>query len=305
MSIDPRRLLTFREVARQGSFSRAAEELSLTQSAVSQQVSALERQLGTRLLDRGPGGLRLTPPGEQLLEHASAISDRLALADTQLAEEVATERRELRVGAFPSVLATIVPAAVSAVVATTPELEVTITEGSTDVLAGGVRDGSLHLAVCFQDAHAPRREHPGTRRHDLFTEPMVAALPPTHRLRRRRSIALADLADDRWTAASRDGLIARACVRAGFTPRIAYLSRDPLSIRAIIAAGLAVSITPRLLAGHLHGVHIAKLREEPARRDIYALLPDTGARATDEQLVAALTDAEASRAMEPRGPGRA
>lgn len=291
--MDPRRLLTFREVARQRSFSRAAETLSLTQSAVSQQVAALERQLGTRLLDRGPGGLRLTSPGERLLAHAGAIADRLTLADAQIAEEVAAERRELRVGAFPSALATIVPAAVSALLATVPDLQVSVTEGRTDALAGGVRDGSLHLAVAFQDAHAASHEHPGTRRHELFTEPMVAALPPRHRLRRRDTIALSDLAHDPWTAPSRDGLIARACARAGFTPRIAYLSSDPLSIRAIIAAGLAVTITPRLLAPHLHGVHLAAVQDEPARRDVYALLPDTGARTTDEQLIAALADAAA------------
>jgi DNA-binding transcriptional LysR family regulator len=294
MSMDPRRLLTFREVARRHSFSRAAEALSLTQSAVSQQVAALERQFGTRLLERRPGGLRLTSPGEQLLEHASAIADRLALADTQIAEEVAAERRELRVGAFPSVLATIVPAAVSALLATEPDLQVGVTEGGTDALARGVRDGSLHLAVAFQDAHAPRREHPGIRRHDLFTEPMVAALPPHHRLRLRDAIALPDLARDPWTAPSPDGLIARACARAGFTPRFAYLSSDPLSIRAIIAAGLAVTITPRLLAGHLHGVHICPVRDEPARRDVYALLPETGARTTDERFVAALAEAAAA-----------
>jgi DNA-binding transcriptional LysR family regulator len=295
MAMDPRRLLTFREVARQRSFSRAAENLSLTQSAVSQQVAALERQLGTRLLDRRPGGLRLTSPGEQLLEHASAIADRLTLADAQIAEEVAAERRELRIGAFPSVLATIVPAAVSSLLATAPDLQVSVTEGRTAELARGVRDGSLHLAVAFQDAHAARQEHPDTRRHDLFTEPMVAALPPHHRLRSRDPIELSDLADDPWTAASRDGLIARACARAGFTPRIAYLSSDPLSIRAIIAAGLAVALTPRLLATHLHGVHITTVQDQPAQRDVYAMLPDTGARTTDEQLIAALADAASTR----------
>jgi DNA-binding transcriptional LysR family regulator len=306
MPIDPRRLLTFREVARQRSFSRAAEELSLTQSAVSQQVAALERQLATRLLDRRPGGLQLTPPGRQLLEHAGAIADRLTLADIQIAEQVAAERRELRIGAFPSALATIVPTAVSALLATEPDLQVSVTEGRTDQLASGVRDGSLHLAVAFQDAHAARREHPGTHRHDLFTEPMVASLPPAHRLRGRDPIDLAELAQDPWTAATRDGLVTRACARAGFTPRIAYLSSDPLSIRAIIAAGLAVALTPRLLADHLHGIHIttgihiATLRDQPAQRDVYALLPETGARTTDEQLIAALQHA----AVEP-GIGRA
>jgi DNA-binding transcriptional LysR family regulator len=300
MPIDPRRLLTFREVALRRSFSRAAESLSLTQSAVSQQVAALERQLGTRLLDRRPGGLALTAPGERLLGHARAVAERLALADTQLAEELAAERRELRVGAFPSVLATIVPAAVSALLKGDPDLRVSVTEGRTDELARGVRDGSLHLAVAFQDAHADRREHSGIRRHDLFTEPMVAALPPRHRLRRREAIDLRDLASDPWTVASRDGLTARACARAGFTPQIAYLSSDPLSIRAIIAAGLAVSLTPRLLADQLHGVHIADVEGEPARRDVYALLPDSGARPIDERLIEALSPRRAARAPRRR-----
>jgi molybdate transport repressor ModE-like protein len=103
--VDPRRVLTFREVARLGSFSRAAEALSLTQPAVSQQVAALERQAGAQLLERGPGGLSLTPAGELLLQHADVVADRLDLAAGQLAELVAHAARELRIGAFPSALA--------------------------------------------------------------------------------------------------------------------------------------------------------------------------------------------------------
>src|SRR5688500_300015 len=106
MQLDSRRVLTFRAVARERSFSRAAEELRLTQSAVSQQVAALERQLGVRLLHRGRGGVRLTAAGETLLAHASALAERLDLAGAQLAELADEERRELRVGAFPSALAT-------------------------------------------------------------------------------------------------------------------------------------------------------------------------------------------------------
>src|SRR5919109_554096 len=147
--LDPRRLLTFREVARRGSFSRAAEALALTQPAVSQQVAALEREVGTELLRRGPGGPALTETGELLLAHADALSDRLRAADAQLAA----------------------------------------------------------------------------------------------------------LAEDTWTAPSREHLVRRACVAAGFEPRIDYVTRDPLAIGGLISAGLAVSLTPRLLAGRLEGVH--------------------------------------------------
>src|SRR5918994_177491 len=99
--IDPRRLLTFREVARLGSFSRAGEALALTQPAVSQQVAALERQLGVRPLDRGPGGPVPTEVGALLLAHADAVAERLAQAGEQVAERVASERATLRAGAFP------------------------------------------------------------------------------------------------------------------------------------------------------------------------------------------------------------
>jgi DNA-binding transcriptional LysR family regulator len=286
--LDPRRLLTFRAVAEHGSFSRAADALSLTQSAVSQQVAALERELGVGLIERRRGGLRLTPAGERLLLHARAIAERLALADTQLAELAAEERHELRIGAFPSALATIVPAAVAALLLETPDLDVSVREGRTPDLVTAVRDGALHVAVTFQDAAEPRREHAGTRRAELFAEPMMAVLPPRHRLARRRSVELTELAGDAWTMPSRDGLIARACERAGFAPRIAYLSSDPLSIRAIVAAGLAVTLTPRLLAGQLQGVRIAEVRGEPARRALYALTPDSGVRPLDERLLTRL-----------------
>src|SRR3954470_11473265 len=103
--VDARRLLTFREVARARSFSAAARALALTQPAVSQQVAALERQLGVRLLDREPGGLRLTEAGTVALEHADAIAGRLALAGTQLGELAGAGRTTVRVGAFPSALA--------------------------------------------------------------------------------------------------------------------------------------------------------------------------------------------------------
>ena len=175
--LDPRRLLTFREVARLGSFSRAAEELSLTQPAVSQQILSLERQLGIRLIDRGPGGLGLTDAGALLLQHADAVSGRLRLATEQLGALVGEERRHLAVGAFPSAIATIVPEVIVRMRAAEPELEVTVAEGAMEELVAAVRDGTLHLALLFQDAAAPRRDHEDVERHDLFEEPMVAALP--------------------------------------------------------------------------------------------------------------------------------
>src|ERR687888_2695166 len=99
--LDPRRLLTFREVVHQRSFSRAGDALALTQPAVSQQVAALERQLGVKLLERGPGGPTPTDAGALLLAHADAVADRLAQAGEQIPELAQTERGAPRVGTFP------------------------------------------------------------------------------------------------------------------------------------------------------------------------------------------------------------
>ena len=278
-------MLSFREVARQQSFSRAAEALSMTQSAVSQQIAALEQQLGVSLMRRGRGGVRLTLAGERLLEHAAALADRVELASVQLAELAAAEHQKLRIGAFPSALATLVPAAVGRLTSRMPHLDLQLREGRLAELAEAVRSGELHAAVCFQDASAPRREHEGTRRHELFDEPMVIALPPRHRLARRKSLSLADLSSERWTAASRDGLIVRACHDAGFAPRVTIQTSDPLAIGALVRAGLAVTLIPQLLAEHVPGVRILPVNGQPPRRTVYALLPDHGARPLDFQLL--------------------
>src|SRR5918992_5259373 len=97
--LDPRRLLTFRAVALQRSFSRAAEALSLSQPAVSQQVAALERQLGTPLLDRRPGGLVLTAAGRLLLEHAEAVAGHPRRAGAPAVGLGGAQRRAPRGGA--------------------------------------------------------------------------------------------------------------------------------------------------------------------------------------------------------------
>src|ERR671926_466206 len=110
--MDPRRLLTFRTVAHERSFSRAAERLSRSQPSVSSQIALLETEVGVRLFERGRRGLRLTRAGETLLEHADHVAWRLELADTQLAALAGGRRARVRVGCFPPAMAGLVPAAI-------------------------------------------------------------------------------------------------------------------------------------------------------------------------------------------------
>jgi DNA-binding transcriptional LysR family regulator len=292
--LDPRRLLTFREVANRRSFSRAAEALALTQPAVSQQVAALERQLGARLLDRGPGGPAPTAAGELLLAHADAIADRLAQADAQLAELVGAERETLRVGAFPSALASIVPEAIAELRSEQPGLQIEAREGSAEENGAAVAIGALHVAVCFQDAAAPPHRPDGTERHEIGEEAMLAMLPESHPLAGRRSIELAALAEETWTAPSREHLVHRACVAAGFEPKIAFVSRDPLAIRELVAGGHAVTLAPELLARGLSGVAYVPLDDAVPRRSLYALTAASGVRPAARAFVAALERAVVS-----------
>jgi DNA-binding transcriptional LysR family regulator len=289
--IDPRRLLTFREVAHRGSFSRAAEALALTQPAVSQQVAALERQLGVRLLDRGPGGPRPTEVGALVLAHADAVAERLAQAGEQVAERVSAERATLRAGAFPSALGSIVPTAVARLREDAPDLQIEVVEGSAADNGAAVADGTLHVAVCFQDAAVERHEPSGTERHDLGEEPMLAMLSASHPLAGEERVALRALADETWTAPSRDHLVRRACVDAGFEPRIAFVCRDPLAIGGLVARGLAVTLIPQLLAGRLPGVAMLPLRDAVPRRHLYALTPAAGTRPAALAFVDALAAA--------------
>src|ERR1700750_391908 len=113
--MDPRRVLTFRAVAHQRSFSRAARDLALSQPSVSNQVAALERELGVRLLLREPGGIELTAEGEILLVHADAIAERWRHAGPQLEAAATDHRAGLRVGAFPPALPGVIPAAINRV----------------------------------------------------------------------------------------------------------------------------------------------------------------------------------------------
>jgi DNA-binding transcriptional LysR family regulator len=291
--MDSRRLLTFRAVARQRSFSQAARGLSLSQPSVSQQVAALEREIGARLLDRRPGGLQLTRAGAVLLEHADAIAERLQLAEAQLAEIAGAERSTLAIGAFPTALATLVPAAMARL----GNARVIVEEGAARTLEERVRSGALHLAVSFQDAARPRREPAGLERRDLVRETFLVALASGHRLAGRDRVPLAELADEAWTAPSADGIVVRACRAAGFEPRLTSITRDQLAIRALVARGLAVALVPGLLADAFRDLPLRPLAGAPPERDVYVLLPPGGRHPLAGDAVAAL----ASAAGELRG----
>ena len=257
----------------------------------------LEREIGARLLERAPGGLRLTREGEILLEHADAIAERFELARTQLAAVAEGQRARLRIGAFPTALAGFVPAAIARVRLSHPDTKVVVDEGTSE-LAARVRSGELHLAIAFQDSARPRQEPPGLERRDLFREQFMVALASDHRLAERSEVSLADLSEDDWTAASTDGLIVGACRAAGFEPNLVSITHDQLAIRALIARGLVVTLAPQLLAEAFKDLVLRPIAGTVPSRDVYALLPPGGRHPLVAPTLAAL-DTTALELQEP------
>lgn len=272
--MDPRRLLTFRTVAHERSFSRAAETLSLSQPSVSHQIALLETETGVRLLDRGRGGLRLTRAGEVLLEHADHLAWRLQLADSQIAQLAEQHREQVRVGAFPTALASFVPSAIARLRTAHSDAQVRLSEITAANLEPRLLAGEFDVAVGYQDAAADRREIPGAERTDLFQETFLVGLPPNHRLARSTTpISLAKLAKDNWIVPSTEGFLIQACRDAGFDPRIVAVTSDPLATRGLITRGLGVGWVASLLTHDSAGPAIRPVKDPIRRRDIYAVLP--------------------------------
>jgi DNA-binding transcriptional LysR family regulator len=274
--MDPRRLMVFRAVAHERSFSRAAEAMSLSQPSVSHQIALLETEIGVRLFDRdrGRAGLRLTHAGTVLLEHADHVGWRLQLADTQIAAVAREHRDHLRLGSFPTALAGFVPAAIRRLRATDGGLRVLLSEVTQDRLEPRFLGGEFDVALGYQDASAERRELPGAERIDLLQDTFLVGMSPQHPLAGPTTpVALSAFAEDDWIVPSTDGFLIQACRDAGFEPRVVATTRDPLTTRGLIARGLGVGWVPTLLLDDYGGVATRPIVEPTGRRDIYALLP--------------------------------
>ena len=297
--MDSRRLLTFRAVAHARSFSRAAEQMSLTQPSVSHQIALLETEIGVRLLDRGRGGLRLTEAGAVLLEHADHVAWRLELADTQLASLAGERREHIRLGAFPTALASFVPSAVARLRLAHDDLRVRLGEVTPSNLEARLLGGDFDVAISYQDATTERRELSGAERIDLMPDTFLIGLPPEHRLAGPTApVSLKELAEDDWILASTEGFLVQACREVGFDPRIAATTSEPLATRGLILRGIGVGWVPSLLVADYAGVAIRPVREPIRRRDIYALLPPGDRHPRARQVIDALVETATDFAAE-------
>jgi DNA-binding transcriptional LysR family regulator len=247
LGVELRHLAALEAIAEHGSFGRAAAALGYTQSAVSQQIATLERLVGPRLIERpgGPRPVELTEAGRLLLRHAEAIVARLQAARADMEALQSGEAGTLRVGAFQSAGARILPELLRRYTAAWPQVQIRLEEAEDESLLAQIEDGGLDLAFVMLPVPGAAIETV-----DLVRDPYVlltqadsplarASGPPTFReigampLVGYRTCLGGQQVEDRLRA-------------AGVEPRMAFRSDDNATLQAMVAAGMGIALVPRL-----------------------------------------------------------
>jgi DNA-binding transcriptional LysR family regulator len=249
--LDLRRLKVLREVARRGSFSAAATELMFSPSAVSQQIAQLEREVGMSLVERKSNGIAMTPAGELLLGHANAILARATDAEEELRQLGEGTIGRLRVAAFASATAALLPDVIPAFRSAHPRVEITLVEQDRKESLEGLRQGELDLAVVFAPSESALE---GVLEMPLLDERIDVLLPLNHRLAGAPTVTLEELCDEPWADCSGEP-VRDQFGALGVEPNVVFLSDHHRVVEGIVAAGVAIAFVPRLA-------------QPPARRDV-------------------------------------
>ena len=247
--LDVRRLRLLRELAHRGTIAAVAEALTFSPSAVSQQLSVLEREAGVPLLERTGRRVALTPAGRNLVRHAEAVLERLELATAELVDARQGLAGPLRIGTFPSAARAVVPGALLALAREHPGLEPMVAEMDPAGVADALRAGELDVALVHDYDFVPSADEPGLATEALFTEAMYLAsaaddgpAPAGDPVAARR--------DSPWIMGTPGTLCrtmaVRACEAAGFTPRVRHQVDEFATVLALVAAGQGVALVPRL-----------------------------------------------------------
>jgi len=271
------RLRVLKEVAYRGSFSGAADALSYTQSAISQQIATLEAEAGMALLERHPRGVSLTAAGQTLVGHAEGILARLEAADAALSAIAGLRGGRLRMASFPTAGATLMPLAIATFRASYPDVELTLAEGEPEDIVPRLRAGELDLALLFEFAGETAVRGDMTC-VELLEDPMYLALPREHRLAAKSELRLHDLSGESWVQTSRSSPCARHVVRschaAGFEPSVSFESDDYQTVQGLVAAGVGVALIPELaLSVVREDIVTRSLSPRPPVRQVIAAAP--------------------------------
>lgn len=259
----------FLEVARQRSFTRAAEHLHMAQPALSQQMKNLEQELGTDLFIRGRKETQLTAAGKALLPRAEALLAQAEAARMVVADVAQLRGGRLVIAAIPSVSACLLPKVIERFGKDHDGIALQLIEESSEAVAESVESGLADIG--FLQPPVSKRAF---ETQSVITEPFVLLAARSHRVARLKDVRLRQVADEPfifYKGRARDAAL-EACRRADFAPRIACESGELETIRALVAAGLGVAVVPQLAASSLpKGIHSVPIREPKMERQIAAV----------------------------------
>jgi DNA-binding transcriptional LysR family regulator len=275
--ISSRRLAILVEVAHAGTVAAAAEALGYTPSALSQQLRALEQEVGAPVVERRGRRIALTQAGQVLVARGEAILEAIHAAEAEVEAIAGLRAGRLRLGWFSTAGALLVPRAIAAFRARHPGIELVLEEGDPEECARRLREGELDLAVVYE-FHGDSSLPPDLRLTRLLVDRLHIALPPGHRLARRKLVRMRDLADDTWIQGVRQGptvdTLPAAAREAGFEARIAFQTDDPLAWQGLVAVGVGVGVVPQLtLPVARPDITIRALDAPSLVRDVFAALP--------------------------------
>jgi DNA-binding transcriptional LysR family regulator len=283
--LELRRLRLLRELHRRGTIAAVADALAFTPSAVSQQLGMLEREAGTRLLERVGRGVRLTDAGLLLVDHADALLDRAERAEADLAAAAGAVAGRARIAGFQSVLVHLVMPAIAALAEQAPRLRCELVEAEPEEALPALAVGDLDIVIGDEWQHAPRRLPGGVVRRDLLSDRVFVVVPADHEIARHRekTVALSELAGEVWVsghvALGWEEMVQRTCREVGgFDPDIRHGANDANIALELVSRGLAVTLLPELplLLRH-QKVAVRQIAGHTVSRTIFA-----ATRAVDE-----------------------
>ncbi|GAB89770.1 LysR family transcriptional regulator [Gordonia rhizosphera] len=263
------RLRILRELHLRGTLAQVAQALSYTPSAISQQLSILERETGVQLLEHVGRRVRLTDDALTLVTHTEIVLAQLEQAEAELAAAQPTVRGTLRLASFQTAVLEIFPAVLTLMEQKHPALQVEITMREVNAAYGGLLSSQFDVILGEEYPGLPDPVRDGTERTDLVTDPLYLATP-AHGPLGGAPRNIAELASTHWALdppGSAAGDWARTvCRNAGFEPQVRFEGPDPLLHAHLVRTGHAAAFVPALIAGdHLDGTQLAGLPGDPHR----------------------------------------
>ena len=297
--LDPRRLAVLREFAAQGTIARAAAALSFTPSAVSQQLSQLQRESGVALFRRAGRRLELTDAGRMLAARAGALLARLEEVETELAQAAGDVRGTVRVAAFQTASRALVLPAIDQLAGTHPGLRMELVELEGEESLPLLARGGAELAIAEEYEHAPRPRMAGLERVYLDPDEMVLALPAAHAAAAAGDpVPLAAASELAWATGhagtAYSDMVTRVCrAVGGFEPDVRYRVSDMDLLVGLVAGGRAAAVVPTLGRPEREpGVAVRRIAGGDFRRALFvAMRASDRARPATAAALAAIEEA--------------